>query len=711
MRLHRLALLTAALGFAAPLCAQLDIEGPQDSLAGAPTINHCTLRKAVINANDDAATYPQCRAGVVGADTIVFDFAGTITFALTGANEDFALTGDLDIRDSLTITGHTDGTVIDAASLDRIFDINPGNAHPGIIVTLNNLTITNGSANGGGAIRVNNATLNLNNVTISNSFADGGDGGAIWLTNGATLNMTNCTISGNHASFYAGAILVDSGTTAHITNSTITANYSGFTNRTGGIRNLGTTTLRNTIVSGNLGADLPNLDGTFTSNGFNIIGNLGTMGASNPVITPNTGDQISVNHTDVHLGPLQNNGGPTSTHALLTSSIALDKGHSSGSTTDQRGLTRPCDDATIANATGGDGGDVGAFENQVACANSPPDAVDDSVTILEDSGANTIDVLANDTDPNSGDTLTVTAVTQGTHGTVVNNSTSVSYTPNHDFFGTDSFTYTIDDGHSATDTATVHVTVTNVNDPPIANADTYNMNQDTTISPAAPGVVGNDTDVDGDALTAHLATNVSHGTLALSPSGAFTYTPAPGFAGIDSFTYKANDGTVDSNAAATVTIHIADTQPPVINASLAINSLWPPNHDMVNVGLAFSATDNTGVASTQLAVFSDEDDVAPAGGEESPDAMNIGPGTLRLRSERSGNGDGRVYLIRVTATDGSSNTSRACLSAVVPKSQSAADVSSVNLQAQAARAQCTATGTPPAGYFVVGDGPVIGPKR
>src|SRR2546422_2275157 len=313
MRLRRIALITAALGFAVPLCAQLDVEGPQDSLAGAPTINHCTLRKAVINANDDAATYPQCRAGVVGADTIVFDFAGTITFALTGANEDFALTGDLDIRDSLTITGHDNGTVIDAGALDRIFDINPGNAHPGIVVTLNNLTLINGSGNdGGGAIRVNNATLNLNNVTISNNSAPNGDGGAIWLTNGATLNMTNCTISGNHAAFHAGAILVDTGT-AHITNSTITANSSGFANLTGGIRNLGTTTLRNTIVSGNLGTDLPNLDGTFTSNGYNIIGNLGTMGASNPVITPNTGDQIGVNHTDLHLGPLQNNGGPTST--------------------------------------------------------------------------------------------------------------------------------------------------------------------------------------------------------------------------------------------------------------------------------------------------------------------------------------------------------------------------------------------------------------
>jgi hypothetical protein len=67
------------------------------------------------------------------------------------------------------------------------------------------------------------------------------------------------------------------------------------------------------------------------------------------------------------LGPLASNGGPTQTHALDPGSIALDKGHASGATTDQRGLTRPCDDGSISNAPGGDGGDVGAFERQVSC--------------------------------------------------------------------------------------------------------------------------------------------------------------------------------------------------------------------------------------------------------------------------------------------------------------------------------------------------------
>lgn len=119
--------------------------------------------------------------------------------------------------------------------------------------------------------------------------------------------------------------------------------------------------------------------------------------------------------------------------------------------------------------------------------------------------------------------------------------------------------------------------------------------------------------------------------------------------------------------------------PAPIPPSASAGSLWPPNHSMVDIGLIRDA-------STTFAVYSDEDD----GGE--PDAA----GSLLLRAERAGTGDGRVYLIVVTTADGSSNT---CLTAVVPKSQSARDLASVNEQAAAAVAQCPS----PAGYFVVGN--------
>jgi DNA/RNA endonuclease G (NUC1) len=102
-----------------------------------------------------------------------------------------------------------------------------------------------------------------------------------------------------------------------------------------------------------------------------------------------------------------------------------------------------------------------AVENCVEASVNGTNAVDDNATVAEDSGANTINVLANDTDTD-GDTLTVSAVTQGSHGSVANNITSVSYTPAANYFGPDSFTYTVTDGHGNSDTATVSITVTNV---------------------------------------------------------------------------------------------------------------------------------------------------------------------------------------------------------------------------------------------------------
>ena len=113
--------------------------------------------------------------------------------------------------------------------------------------------------------------------------------------------------------------------------------------------------------------------------------------------------------------------------------------------------------------------------------------------MAEDSGANAIDVLANDTDgADAGETLTVTAVTQGANGTVADHRpTGVSYTPDADFFGTDSFTYTISDGNGGSDTATVTVTVTHVNDDPVAVDDTATVAEDSGAN--AIDVLANDT--------------------------------------------------------------------------------------------------------------------------------------------------------------------------------------------------------------------------
>ena len=346
--------------------------------------------------------------------------------------------------------------------------------------------------------------------------------------------------------------------------------------------------------------------------------------------------------------------------------------------------------------------------------NDAPVAVNDNYGVNEGGTLNGSSVLANDTDAEN-DSLTAVLVSGPAHASSFTLNADGTFTYVHDGSETpasDSFTYTVTDGNGNFDTATVTVNVTNVNDAPVANDDSYSMNQDATLNVAAPGVLGNDTDADpGDALNATVVTFPASGTLAPNADGSFMYTPNPGFTGVDTFTYQADDGTASSNVA-TVTITVADTQGPNLTSSVSATSLWPVSHDLINVGLTATATDNSGDPVTiQVAVFSDEDDLTPVSPSFSPDAKDIAPGTLRLRAERDGTGDGRVYLIVVTATDSSNNVSRNFLTVVVPKSKSQADVNAVNQQAQAALTYGVANGTAPAGYVVVGDGPVVGPKQ
>ncbi|WP_420464453.1 retention module-containing protein, partial [Panacagrimonas sp.] len=165
--------------------------------------------------------------------------------------------------------------------------------------------------------------------------------------------------------------------------------------------------------------------------------------------------------------------------------------------------------------------------------NTRPDAVNDTVQTNEDTAV-IVPVLGNDTDPEN-DPLTVTAVSQGSNGTVVlNPNGTVTYTPNPNFNGTDSFQYAISDGNGGTDTATVTVTVLPVNDPPNAVDDLARTNPG---QPVTVTVLDNDTDVDGDTLTVTGVGPATDGTVVLNPNGTITYTPNPGTSGVDTFSY------------------------------------------------------------------------------------------------------------------------------------------------------------------------------
>jgi VCBS repeat-containing protein len=194
----------------------------------------------------------------------------------------------------------------------------------------------------------------------------------------------------------------------------------------------------------------------------------------------------------------------------------------------------------------------------VSGVNHAPAAANDATSTPEDTPVS-IAVLANDTDVD-GDTLTIGSFTQPASGAVTAAANELRYAPAPNFHGSDSFTYTIGDGSGRTATATVTITVTPVNDAPIALSDAFSVEHNGTLTVSTPGVLGNDTDVESG-LGAAAVANPSSGTLSLNPNGSFTYVPNAGFGGTDSFTYKANDGALDSNVA-TVTITVAQAPAP-----------------------------------------------------------------------------------------------------------------------------------------------------
>lgn len=182
-----------------------------------------------------------------------------------------------------------------------------------------------------------------------------------------------------------------------------------------------------------------------------------------------------------------------------------------------------------------------------------PQAVDDVAT-TEPNVAVTVDVLANDTDP-EGDPLTVASVTPPVNGTAtLNADSSVTYTPALNFIGTDSFTYDACDPVPLCDTAavTIHVLLPGAN-PPTAADDQASTEKGQAVT---IDVLANDTDPDGDPLVATNLGPAGNGTATPNADGTISYQPEPDFTGLDSFTYEACDPTPLCDAA-TVTITVS----------------------------------------------------------------------------------------------------------------------------------------------------------
>ena len=195
--------------------------------------------------------------------------------------------------------------------------------------------------------------------------------------------------------------------------------------------------------------------------------------------------------------------------------------------------------------------------------NQPPVADDDIVTVFRNSSAVLIDVLNNDSDGDN-DSLTITDVMQPANGTVINNGTSLTYTPNTGFLGTDTFEYTVDDGNGDTDTALVTISVEN--NAPIANDDSSIAHGSDAL---IIDVISNDSDSDGTTLTVKSVTQPQHGSAVNNEDGSVTYQADEGYIGPDSFTYIVSD---EDGAQSTATVNI--TVESGNDAPIAIDDLY-----------------------------------------------------------------------------------------------------------------------------------------
>lgn len=270
---------------------------------------------------------------------------------------------------------------------------------------------------------------------------------------------------------------------------------------------------------------------------------------TNDTIVPGSGNVLTITSVGAtnHLGSVSIVGGTTLRYTPV--------GNFVGSETFSYTISNQFGETATANVT-----------VQVAPVNDPPTATADDFTVGEDVANTIFDVLQNDSiSPDSGETLSVSAVTQGNHGGSVQigpNGASVRYTPPSNFSGTETFTYTANDGHGGTAQATVTMTITPTNDNPVANADSATVAEESAATNIQ--VLANDNsgpDASETLSITAVGTPDKGGTVTIGTNGNVVYTPATNFQGIEAFSYTISDGNGGSSSGI-VTVTVTNTNDP-----------------------------------------------------------------------------------------------------------------------------------------------------